>query len=162
MTDLNHNSQSGVTARRPETTGQTNLATQAKDVATGVAEQAAEQAKEVGAQLVMQAKSLVTQRQTQSADDLREVAKALRTTSQQMTANMASPLMGKAAEQIDNAAEFVRHADVTQVKTAVVSFAKREPLLFLGGAFTLGILAARFLKTSAPSITSPTPGAGRS
>jgi hypothetical protein len=38
-------------------------------------------------------------------------------------------------------------------------FARRNPALFLGGSFVLGLLGARFLKTSAPP---PSPPAGHS
>jgi hypothetical protein len=82
------------------------------------------------------------------ATDLRDVAKALRKTSQELENNMAAPYVEKAADQIDRASTFLRTADATDVMRTVERFAKREPLLFLGGAFALGLLGARFMKSS--------------
>lgn len=105
--------------------------------------------------LAGQAKDMVSQQVEQkagrSADDLREVARALRRTNEQLGGNMAAPYVDKAAQQLERLSSFLRTADANQVVRSVESFARREPLLFLGGAFTLGILAARFLKSSARS-----------
>ena len=38
------------------------------------------------------------------------------------------------------------------MQRGVESFARREPLLFIGGAFALGMVAARFLKASAATM----------
>ena len=90
---------------------------------------------------------LETQAQ-RSAGKLGEVATALRRTSQELDRNAAAPLIEKAADQIDRVSEMVRTADVDDVRARVESFARREPLVFLGGAFALGMIGARFLKSS--------------
>ena len=103
--------------------------------------------------LAGQAKDIVShqveQKAGRSADDIREVARALRQTREQLGGNMAAPYVDKAAQQLERLSSFLRTADANQVVRGVESFARREPLLFLGGAFTLGIFAARFLKSSA-------------
>ena len=51
---------------------------------------------------------------------------------------------------LDRLSGSVRDATVRDIVRATERFARREPLLFLGGAFTLGLFAARFLKSSEP------------
>lgn len=91
---------------------------------------------------------LATQAQ-RSAGQLGEVASALRRTSQELGENAAAPLIERAAEQIDKVSEVVRTADVDDIRRRAEGFARREPLIFLGGAFALGMIGARFLKSSA-------------
>lgn len=111
-----------------------------------------DQAKTVATNVAEQAKDLISHtvgdQQEKSAGDLGNVAKALRQTSRQLDGNIASPYVGQVADQVDRAAEFLRTANVKEIVGGVESFARREPLLFLGGAFALGILGARFLKSS--------------
>ena len=57
----------------------------------------------------------------------------------------------QAADQVERLSEYVRERDVVQIAGDVEKFARREPALFLGGAFVLGLCAARFLKSSAQS-----------
>jgi len=49
---------------------------------------------------------------------------------------------------VENWADYVQQTDVRQMADRVESFARREPAIFLGGAFALGLLGARFLKSS--------------
>ena len=84
-----------------------------------------------------------------AAGELVDVANALRQTSKQLEGNSVAPLVGKAADQLERASTYVRTADLREIQRGVESFARREPLLFIGGAFALGMVAARFLKASA-------------
>jgi len=119
------------------------------------------QAKDVASHMASQAKDLVTtqvaQRTEKSAGDLGDVAKALRQATTQLDGNIASPYVEKAAEQLEKVSQFLRTANAQELGHSVESFARREPLLFLGGAFALGILGARFLKSSAHRAESETP-----
>jgi len=87
-----------------------------------------------------------------AAGELVDVANALRQTSKQLDGNSVAPLIEKTAEQIERASSYVRSADIREMQRGVESFARREPLLFIGGAFALGMVAARFLKASATNI----------
>lgn len=91
---------------------------------------------------------LVSQAQ-RSAGQLGEVATALRKTSHDLDQNAVAPYIEKAADRIDRVSDLVRSADVQAIRRTVEDFARREPLVFLGGAFALGMLGARFLKSSA-------------
>lgn len=114
------------------------LAAHAKDALSHVADQAKEL---VGSQLGAQ--------QKRSAGDLTKVAEALRGTSQDLGDSLASPLVDRAAHELERASKFLERATMSDVVDGVESFAKREPLLFLGGAFAIGLLGARFFKSSA-------------
>ena len=81
-------------------------------------------------------------------NDLVSVATALRASTKDLEDNMVAPYIEKAADQIERASEFLRTGDLRQVQRSLEGFARREPLLFLGGAFTLGLLGARFIKSS--------------
>ena len=84
-----------------------------------------------------------------SAGQLGDIANALRHSSQDLDGRPAAKVVNKAADQIDRVAEYVRTADVDEMRRSIESFARREPLLFLGGAFAAGMIGARFLKSSA-------------
>ena len=111
-----------------------------------------EQARDVASQVKSEATELVatrvSRRQQQSAMELTSIANVLREKGEEMEHSLFSPLMGKAAEQVDRASGFVKDATLTDVVRSTESLARREPLLFLGGAFTLGLICARFLRSS--------------
>jgi hypothetical protein len=114
------------------------------DQARGIASSVAEQAKSaVGGRL--------TERTTKSAVELSEVADALRHTSRRLEGNVVGPLIGKAAERVEQISDALDRTDLRQVVRDVENFARREPVLFLGGAFAAGLLGARFLRGAAPS-----------
>ena len=61
---------------------------------------------------------------------------------------MAGEYVGKAAEQIDRLAQYIQNADPGQLADEVQRFARRRPAVFIGAAFALGVIGARFLKSS--------------
>ncbi len=111
------------------------------------------QAKGAASQMAGQAKDIVRKRvssqTSRSATELGNLANALRQTGEQLEDNFASPLVSKAADRLERVSELLENADPGELLGNVESFARREPLLFLGGAFALGIVGARFLKSSA-------------
>lgn len=56
----------------------------------------------------------------------------------------------QAADQIDRFTEVLRKKDVQQLMQDAQRLARRQPALFIGSAFALGLIAARFLKSSPP------------
>lgn len=89
---------------------------------------------------------------TNAAQSLNTVSNAISQVGQQLSQNdQTAPIAGvisAAAGQIQNAASYLEHHNVEQIVDEVRGFARREPALFLGGAFLAGLLAARFLKAS--------------
>ena len=109
--------------------------------------------KQAVSEVAGQARGLVSQQVTEragrSATDIDQVARALRQTREQLGGNVAAPYVDKAAQQLERLSSYLRTADAKEIVRGAESFARREPLLFLGGAFAVGLLAARFLKSSA-------------
>lgn len=60
-----------------------------------------------------------------------------------LTSNYSSTL----ADKIERASGYLDDRDLSQLMGDIEDFAHRNPALFLGGAFALGIVAARFLKS---------------
>ena len=104
-------------------------------------------------QLSTKAQNVVASQSTAAAGELTNVANALRQTSKQLDGNSVAPFVEKAAAHVERVSEYVRNADIREIKLGVEKFARNEPLLFIGGAFALGMVAARFLKASAAHIT---------
>jgi len=111
------------------------------------------QAKEAASQAASKAKDIVSKRVATTAErgagDIGDIAKALHKTSKDLEDNIASPYVEKAADQLDRLSGFLRNASVPEIARKGETFARDEPALFLGGAFVLGVAAARFLKSSA-------------
>jgi hypothetical protein len=80
------------------------------------------------------------------ADAVESVGRQLRQNDQAMLAEYAS----RAAHQIDRFSAYLEENDVEDLVYDAERFARRQPAVFLGGAFALGFLAVRFLKSSAP------------
>lgn len=81
-----------------------------------------------------------------TADAMRSVGNELRESNQVMLAEVAN----RAASEIETAANYLRDKDLDQLMGDAESFARRQPVMFVAGATFLGMLAARFLKSSAP------------
>ena len=62
----------------------------------------------------------------------------------------------QAASRVVDASAYLREHDLRDLVRETENFARREPVLFLGAAFALGFVAARFMKASAPKPAQPT------
>jgi hypothetical protein len=85
-----------------------------------------------------------------AATGIGSMVDALRESGRQLegqNATVASYVSGAAA-QLDRFSGTVRDRDVNEMVRDVERFARQRPALFLGGAFVLGVAAARFLKSS--------------
>lgn len=86
----------------------------------------------------------------QAAEGLQQLASKVRQSStdleseQPAIANIATT----AADQAEKIAGFLRETDARQLVQSVEDVARRQPLLFVGGAFILGIAASRFIKAA--------------
>lgn len=99
------------------------------------------------------AKSTVAQQKDVAANQLHDVAEALRYTSdqprQQEQGNFAR-YSNEIADQIDRASGYLEEHSLDDLRRDAADFARQQPELFIGGAFTLGLFAVRFMKSSAP------------
>ena len=114
---------------------------QAKQALSTVATQAGEKV----------ASRLDTQKD-KAADELGNVAHALRQTGDQLRGQNQDggvhQYVASAADQIERLSGYLRSTNTRELMSGVERFAREQPALFVGGAFMLGLLGARFLKSS--------------
>jgi hypothetical protein len=97
----------------------------------------------------------IDDKKSRAADTLSGVAESLLSSSHTMRERGnadASRYIEKAADQIDRLASYLDRSDVHEVFDSVESFARRQPAAFVAGAFAVGFLASRFLKSARADI----------
>ncbi len=154
MATQNQSSTSGNTASSTADQAQPKVG-EIVDQAQATAGQVVDQAQEKVGQVVDQAKqqtaSLLTTQKDQAADTLYTVAHALRQTGQQLREQDQAPIAGyadQAATEVERVYGYLHGRDVRQIVNDTEGFARQRPVVFVGGALALGLLAARFLKSS--------------
>ncbi|MEW5930938.1 MAG: hypothetical protein AB1941_26035 [Gemmatimonadota bacterium] len=97
-----------------------------------------------------QVQTQLDSQRTRAAESLSGMAESLRTTGRQLQDAPAGlgAYVQQAAEQVDGLARYLENREVGDLVDDVEDFARRSPGVFLGGAFVLGLLGARFLKSS--------------
>ena len=101
------------------------------------------------------ARSRVDESKARVSGSLSAVASTLRDSGQQLRSReegMAGGYVEQVAERIERAANYLERADVGELVDEVERFARRQPALFIGAAFAIGVLGARFLKSSRTDI----------
>jgi hypothetical protein len=124
---------------------------QVKEVAKQAVGQVQHKAQEVAVQAQDQAKSAVATRKDQAVGQLGSVAQAFRTTSNELRNQdnaMIAQYADKVADQVDRISGYLEERDIDQLLGDAENFARRQSELFLGGAFILGLLVGRFVKSS--------------
>jgi hypothetical protein len=130
------------------------VTSQAKETVGQVADQAQQAAGQVVGQAREQVSSRLTGQKDRAAEGLTSVAQALRQTGRQLRDQDQQAVTGyidSAASQVERISSYLRNNDLGQLVDDVERFARRQPALFLGGTFMLGVLGARFLKSSRPA-----------
>jgi hypothetical protein len=87
----------------------------------------------------------------QAADQVGGIASALHSAGQHLRGEQQERIAGLAdgfADQVDQVAVYLRDADVQRLARDVESLARRQPAIVFGAAFAIGLLGARFLKSS--------------
>jgi hypothetical protein len=123
---------------------------------------AREQIREMKDQMVGQAKTSVRQAKDRAvsslgesrdrfADQIEAMAGAFRRTSGHLHSENQQRMAGltdSVARQADQVANYVRDFDPRTARDDLERLARRQPALVIGGALALGILGARFFKSS--------------
>ena len=128
-----------------------NVAQEAKAQASQVAETARQEAKDLAKSAEGQARSALSDQKEQAAHELDSVAQAFRTTGQQLRQQEQTALADysrQIASQVESFSGYIQNRTIDDMLTDAEDFARNQPELFVGGAFALGILAARFFKSS--------------
>jgi len=87
-----------------------------------------------------------------ATEGLGSVAQFVRQSTQQLRDQKQDAIAGyveRAADQIDQFSQSLRNKDVSELISDAQQLARKQPALFIGGAFVLGLVGARFLKSSA-------------
>jgi hypothetical protein len=127
---------------------------QAKQKASELANEAQHQAENLSEQAKVEAKSSLESQKEMAAKELHGVANALRQTGsnlRQQDQTMFAQYSNRAADGVERISTYLEEHELEDFVHEAEDFARRQPELFIGGAFTLGLLAARFLKSSAPT-----------
>ena len=137
--------------------------------ATDTIKDALGQAKETGGAVASQAYGFATQKATEAIEDkkasiaegLTSVADTIRqiggnlSEAQEPTgvANIAAQYTNTAADKVEQLTGYLERRDFKGLVADLEDLAHKNPAIFLGGAFALGILAARFFKSGTKSIS---------
>ena len=113
------------------------------------------QVKEKAGQVIHKAgESLKSQLDTQkekAADGLGSLTEAFHQTSDSLRESGQSQV-GQYAEsfasQMDRFTNYLREKDIDEIADEVTNYARKNPAVFLGGAFLVGVAISRFLKSS--------------
>ncbi|CAN5612938.1 hypothetical protein BH24ACT20_BH24ACT20_05560 [soil metagenome] len=117
-----------------------------------VAQQGQQKASEYAEQGREQAKGQIATQKERASGELQGISRALRQTGDQLREQDQDSIgqyAEQAAEQAERLSNYLNEKDAEQLISEVEDFARNRPAVFLGGAFALGAVAARFLKSSA-------------
>lgn len=149
---------------RAETFGQQTGGTSARDQIREVKDQVVGQAKSTFQQARERASSSLGESKGQFAEQFGTIADALRRTTEHLRAEDQQRIAGLTetiARQVDQVANYLRNKDARAMRQDAENLARRQPALVLGSALVLGLIGARFLKSSARGRGSRRLGDGR-
>lgn len=115
---------------------------EAEKSAAAKANSAADTAKKRVAQEASKAQNTAADHAEDSADQIKEAGDAFD------SGSWAQEATHRIADNLSEAAQSMRNADFAAIQDDVTDFARRQPLVFFGGAALLGFAAARMLKAS--------------
>jgi len=154
---VENTSTSGFGTTWPADSGQSTV-DQTKNQMQDMAQQAKETAGNLVGQARTQVKTQLTTQKEKAAESLGGVAEAIRQTGTQLNEQDQPAPVGRyvnqAADVIDNVAQYLRTKDIDEMFHQAEDLARRQPAVFIGAAFALGFMAARFLKSSGTAATS--------
>jgi hypothetical protein len=151
---------------RPATGSDQPISDQIGDTASGILDKAKETVSGTYDAVATKATNKVEERKSELSTGLRTLADTFRKTGTDLKGapqttpltDMTAQYTRTAANQIDKVASYFERKDLKAMMRDTESFARRNPAIFLGAAFALGMLAARFLKSSAPDAGSVNAG----
>jgi ElaB/YqjD/DUF883 family membrane-anchored ribosome-binding protein len=97
------------------------------------------------------ASSSLNQSRTQAADRIGSLAAAVRGTGDRLRSDNQTgiaDLTDSLADSVERLSSYLRDRDLNAVRQDVEAFARRQPAVAIGVALAVGLVAARFLKSS--------------
>jgi hypothetical protein len=116
-----------------------------------VKDQVVDQAKGSFRQARNRATSSLTESRRQAADQIGGIATAFRRTTEhlrQEDQRQAANLTEALAEHVERASSYLREREFGAMRQDLEGLARRQPAVMLGVGFALGLLGARFFKSS--------------
>jgi len=95
----------------------------------------------------------LTTQKDMATDSIGTIARAVRGTTQELRDQHHDTLaqfVDRAADQLERWSTGLKNKDVTDLFRDAQQAARRQPVVFVGSAFAVGLIAARFMKSSAP------------
>ena len=131
------------------------------DGGNGVIDQAKQTVSQVASRAGNTVSSRLDAQKERAVEGLDGLVQAVRQTVDQLRQqdqNAAIPqYLNSAVTQVERMSGYLRSTDIRQMVREVEQYARRQPAIFLGGAFALGLLGARFLKSSNPQTATTQP-----
>ncbi|HVG00037.1 MAG TPA: hypothetical protein VND68_09380 [Chloroflexia bacterium] len=123
---------------------------QVQETAGNVAGQAQETVGRVADQVRQTASTRLEDQKNRAVEGISNVAEQVREMSLNMQDQGAvAEYMDRAAWQLQRFSDYLQEKDLRDLVIEAEHFARRQPTMFLAGGFLLGLLGARFLKSSA-------------
>jgi hypothetical protein len=100
-----------------------------------------------------QANARLSSGKDRALDGVGGVTDALRQTSQSLRDSQHDTIakyIDQAVGQVDRVTQTLRQKDIGELMLAAQRLARRRPAVFVGSAFVIGVVAARFFKSSPP------------
>jgi hypothetical protein len=100
-----------------------------------------------------QAKSRLSSQKDRALDGVGGVTEAIRQTTQSLRDQQHDTVaryVEQATEQLDRITRRLKEKDIGELLEDAQQLARRQPAVFVGAAFALGLFGARFLKSSPP------------
>ena len=124
----------------------------AKQAVRKVKHRVKESASQAAGEVKEQARTAVRQQQEMAAEKLSSVAQAVRDSAERLREDEEAPsiagLIEQAADRIESFSTYLREQDLRDMIDNVQNWARRNPTIFLGGSFILGLVVARLLKST--------------
>ncbi len=140
-----------------ENTGETATGSSAKEQIRQARDKVVDQAKSTLRDARERAGSKFGEGRIQAAEQVRGIGGAFHRTSEQLRnedqARFAD-IADNVGRQVDRVADYLRESDGRTIARDIESLARRQPALVFAGAFAIGLVAARFLKSSEPDFDS--------
>lgn len=116
----------------------------------GTGERLKEKAQQVAGEARGQVETSLDKGRHRAASALSNVAQSLVQSSEQADGT-ARTIVERAGREVQRVSDFIENTPPREMYVRAERFARQQPVLFLGSAFVLGLVAARFLKSSASS-----------
>ena len=96
----------------------------------------------------------MTAQKNRATDSMATVAHVVRETTTRLRNEQHESIaeyVDRGAEQLERFSEYLKNKDAAELWREAQNYARRRPAVFVGSAFVIGLLAARFLKSSSPA-----------